>query len=149
MCSVGVRARVLRFQHPSLHSGGEFAVRMMDLQVTLFLLIVATLGFCCVEIRSCWRQYRLSIETQRHVFLHHQNYLVFSPKIILVFTPKITLFAVHESLDFCITKSLGFYSKDKLTVSQKNTLFSVQAQKYLLFQFFGNGVRNRVFLLII
>jgi hypothetical protein len=132
-----------------------FAVRMMDLQVAIFLLIflslscLATLGICYVEIRSCWRQYRLSIETQRHVFLHHQNYLVFSPKIILVFTPKITLFAVHESLDFCITKSLGFYSKDKLTVSQKNTLFSVQAQKYLLFQFFGNGVRNRVFLLII
>ena len=76
MCSVGVRARVLRFQHPSLHSGGEFAVRMMDLQVTLFLLIVATLGFCCVEIRSCWRQYRLSIETQRHVFAS-QNRLIF------------------------------------------------------------------------
>ena len=83
MCSVGVRARVLRFQHPSLHSGGEFAVRMMDLQVTLFLLIVATLGFCCVEIRSCWRQYRLSIETQRHVFAS-QNRLIFLSKDHLV-----------------------------------------------------------------
>lgn len=43
----------------------------MDLQVAIFLLIflslscLATLGICYVEIRSCWRQYRLSIETQR------------------------------------------------------------------------------------
>ena len=54
----------------------------MDLQVTLFLLILlplsffATLGFCCVEIRSFWRQYRLSIQTQRHVFAS-QNRLIF------------------------------------------------------------------------
>ena len=53
--SVGVCARVLRFQHPSQRTvGGIFAVRTMDLQVTLFLLIFlplsffATLGFCCV-----------------------------------------------------------------------------------------------------
>ena len=49
----------------------------MDLQVTLFLLIFlplsffATLGFCCVEIRSCWRHCRLSIQTQRHVLNRH------------------------------------------------------------------------------
>ena len=47
---------------------------MMDLQVAIFLLIflslscLATLGICFVEIRSCWRQYRLRIETQRHIF---------------------------------------------------------------------------------
>ena len=54
----------------------------MDLQVAIFLLIflslscLATLGICYVEIRSCWRQYRLSIETQRHVFAS-QNRLIF------------------------------------------------------------------------
>ena len=54
----------------------------MDLQVTLFLLIflplsfLATLRFCCVEIRSCWRHCRLSIQTQRHVFAS-QNRLIF------------------------------------------------------------------------
>ena len=44
---------------------------MMDLQVAIFLLIflslssLATIGICFVEIRSCWRQYRLKVETQR------------------------------------------------------------------------------------
>ena len=44
---------------------------MMDLQVAIFLLIflslssLATIGICFVEIRSCWRQYRLRVETQR------------------------------------------------------------------------------------
>lgn len=44
---------------------------MMDLQVGIFLLIflslssLATIGICFVEIRSCWRQYRLKVETKK------------------------------------------------------------------------------------
>ena len=43
----------------------------MDLQVAIFLLIflslssLATIGICFVEIRSCWRQYRLKVETKK------------------------------------------------------------------------------------
>ena len=44
---------------------------MMDLQVAVFLIIflslssLATIGICFVEIRSCWRQYRFRVETQK------------------------------------------------------------------------------------
>ena len=78
-----------------------FAVRMMDLQVAIFLLIflslscLATLGICYVEIRSCWRQYRLSIETQRHVFASQsatqslKSKLTFSPYSHILFVSSI------------------------------------------------------------
>jgi len=49
----------------------ELSYQMMDLQVGIFLLIflslssLATIGICFVEIRSCWRQYRLKVETKK------------------------------------------------------------------------------------